>query len=243
MLCYRGFRTGSLLMIALTAVGAIAFFATAASAEPIVVFNGTTGSQTLYSYRTTTTTQDPNGEGNTKFVNDTTHDNFEWAFDNYEGGAAAWLQSTNLNQAGTVTWHFQAASGYTMANDLAVKWNVHFIQWGDNPDTTADYLKAEWSTNGTDWSSFVNVTGSQQNWTGLGDTRSLANSGYSGGTDLYVRFTMYRVGEAQLFRGYKDDPAPFSISGTVSAIPEPTTAILLGSGVLGLMAYAWRKRK
>ena len=241
MFRYQGVRIGSLLMIALTA----AVVASAARAEPIVVFNGTTGSQTLYGYRPTTTVQDPNGEGNTKFVNDTTHDNFEWATDSGDG-VASWLQSTALNQAGTVTWHFQAASGHTMDSDVAVKWNVQFIQWTtppETPDTTADYLKAEWSTNGTNWSSFVNVNGSQQNWTGHGDTTSLANSGYTGGSDLYLRFTMYRIGEAQLFRCDSGMATPFVVSGTVSAIPEPSTAILLGSGLLGLVAYGWRKLK
>jgi hypothetical protein len=28
-----------------------------------------------------------------------------------------------------------------------------------------------------------------------------------------------------------------------STIPEPSTALLLVSGVIGLLAYAWRKRK
>ena len=28
-----------------------------------------------------------------------------------------------------------------------------------------------------------------------------------------------------------------------SAVPEPSTFVLLGTGLFGLLAYAWRKRK
>ncbi|MCX6832723.1 MAG: PEP-CTERM sorting domain-containing protein [candidate division Zixibacteria bacterium] len=35
-----------------------------------------------------------------------------------------------------------------------------------------------------------------------------------------------------------------SIGGTgLSIVPEPGTLILLGTGVLGLLCYAWRQRK
>ncbi|MEN6406813.1 MAG: PEP-CTERM sorting domain-containing protein, partial [Thermoguttaceae bacterium] len=30
---------------------------------------------------------------------------------------------------------------------------------------------------------------------------------------------------------------------TVAAVPEPATAVMLLGGLLGLVAYAWRKRK
>ena len=41
------------------------------------------------------------------------------------------------------------------------------------------------------------------------------------------------------------DPAPLggAASGGHTAVPEPGTLALLGCGLLGLLAYAWRKRK
>jgi hypothetical protein len=33
-----------------------------------------------------------------------------------------------------------------------------------------------------------------------------------------------------------------ALSGTITAVPEPGTIVLLGAGLLGLLAYAWRKR-
>jgi len=256
MVHFRVARTGRLFMTALMVVGTIAFFAVAANAEPIVVLNGTSGSQTLYSYNPDRNTVYDGGveHGKTEAVatlnNDATLNGMEWGCDAYDNGAV-WLQPNEQNVAKTVTWHLQAAAGHTIGNDVAVTWNMHFIQWTDNQadaDTTSDYMRAQWSTNGSDWTAFADKQGTKgQWWTGFGETTALNASGYAGGSDLYLRFTVYRavgnMDNAQLFRTDNPNSAPFVVSGTVSAIPEPTTAVLLGSGVLGLMAYAWRKRK
>jgi len=37
--------------------------------------------------------------------------------------------------------------------------------------------------------------------------------------------------------------APFSIVGTIATVPEPSTYLLLVPGLLGLLGYAWRRRK
>ena len=40
------------------------------------------------------------------------------------------------------------------------------------------------------------------------------------------------------------DPAPVYASGAgFSPVPEPGTLTLLAAGLIGLIAYAWRKRK
>jgi hypothetical protein len=33
------------------------------------------------------------------------------------------------------------------------------------------------------------------------------------------------------------------VTATPTATPEPSTLVLLASGLIGLLAYAWRKRK
>ncbi|NLF06773.1 MAG: PEP-CTERM sorting domain-containing protein [Pirellulaceae bacterium] len=38
-------------------------------------------------------------------------------------------------------------------------------------------------------------------------------------------------------------PYPYFAAATLYAIPEPSTLVLLAGGLLGLLAYAWRKRK
>lgn len=47
--------------------------------------------------------------------------------------------------------------------------------------------------------------------------------------------------------GYNSNPQgldlSFSLTGTTSAAPEPGALTLLAAGLVGLLAYAWRKRK
>lgn len=76
----------------------------------------------------------------------------------------------------------------------------------------------------------------------------------SPGSSLAVGTTLYEslptdniVAAGLLGTGTATSPSPsirfdnFEISGT--AIPEPTSLILLGMAILGLVAYAWRKSK
>ena len=57
------------------------------------------------------------------------------------------------------------------------------------------------------------------------------------GEQLYVKLTT-RFGTSQDFAVALDN-----VVITAAVVPEPTTLMLVATGVVGLLAYAWRKRK
>ncbi len=58
------------------------------------------------------------------------------------------------------------------------------------------------------------------------------------GQDLYFELVNDRPGGTTYRQTFVDD-----FSGTYTPIPEPGTLALLVTGLLGLLCYAWRKRK
>ena len=85
--------------------------------------------------------------------------------------------------------------------------------WSDNP---SDYLKGAWFTTGA---ALVPTQTLAQMFVTTGANVSFAGKlGYTGGGG-----TAWPV--------------------TISVIPEPGTLVLLAAGLLGLVCYAWRKRK
>jgi hypothetical protein len=198
-----------------------------------ITVNPASGNQTLYSYNALT-------DGETKFTADATSYAFGWTGNSDVGELYTWAD--NFNSA--VIYHLQAAPGSTIASDVAVKYRVQLMDWVDGIPANAWY-DASWSTNNTTWTSFGSVHNPTWN-VDTTATTALAASGFAGGTDLYVRFTGWQgPGEhAYLFPTYKEDSVPnFVVTGTVTATPEPSTIVLIGTGLFGLLAYAWRKRK
>ena len=78
------------------------------------------------------------------------------------------------------------------------------------------------------------------------DGTTVLNSNVSSGKGQYALGTFHATGTSQSFT-YASSPGT-SVFNLLSAIqvrevPEPSTIVLLGMGVMGLLAYAWRKRK
>jgi hypothetical protein len=80
--------------------------------------------------------------------------------------------------------------------------------------------------------------------TGVG-VWELADFNYDGEVDgADVDIWKLKVGSSLGLFGLSTGGTGLSIGGTgLSIVPEPGTLILLGTGLLGLLCYAWRKRE
>lgn len=89
---------------------------------------------------------------------------------------------------------------------------------------------------GVDCSIWVNTTQVYQ--CGLAGTDGVGVS-YSFSTNLSVGDTVDFVVDPRTWHG--NDATMFT--ATISQVPEPGTLTVLGAGLLGLLAYAWRKQR
>ena len=138
---------------------------------------------------------------NPKFDVDSTHTSNVQFFDE---GSRSFLIINNLGVEGTVEWHFQAELGSAFQDDVTVSSNACFFT-NLSPRVEGSFVSGEWSTNGVDFDEFF--FGDLDTFPGnaCGSTvAALRDTGFSGGTDLFVRYTLLRelssLIAVQLFR-------------------------------------------
>jgi hypothetical protein len=177
-----------LLSIGLILTAGTVCCAVAANGEdPIVILKGTRGRETLYTYKPTLRDWNPDGDGDTKFIHDTKHNDMVWGDDPKK--LSAWLLPRTSNVPGIVTWHFRAEPGYVLAKDMSVVVKAAIFDIQATPNSSSSYFRAEWSPDGTHWTTLYVMQGGRRQATTVEQPVELASVGYTGGTDLYVRFT------------------------------------------------------
>jgi len=173
---------------------------------------------------------DPNGTFSNLVVKD-------YATVGYPNGFAE-LAVTGNGVTGTATYTFDLAPG---ASSLVVVDACELIYGVQNTITTSytldggasQILSTETGTGtvvvNAPLSNTITLTPSVNDRT-VAVTYTLANAGWDYSTN-------------QIFRGGLSDPVGFSATASFISIPEPSAIVLLATGLIGLLAYAWRKRR
>jgi len=157
-----------------------------------------------------------------------------------------YLAYGNFNSSGTGTpggvntgLYFTLGSAVTVnaiqfatANDDARRDPLTITLEGSNQTSNLN-LGTSWTTIYSGITGLYDYASNETGRNTYGDIKSINNT---------QSFASYRI----LITGVRDDTAgmmQFSEVKLLSAVPEPSTIILLSVGLAGLLAYAWRKRK
>lgn len=108
--------------------------------------------------------------------------------------------------------------------------NIYYLNQAGSAwvDTGLDLVDTTWTKLALDWNALTSTFSVQVN-----DGTAYPISGIWGTATSIDRLTI--VGSRSAARGYLDS--------TNSVLPEPSVLVLLATGVLGLSAYTWRRRK
>ena len=182
---------------------------------------------------------------------DVLNDRTTLVFD-YTGGATpASAVKAALTASYNNGWAAGASGGNIYSTTAAASGGTRTLGWKDNGtqvivmDTLPGDSNLDGSTNSLD----LNIVLAHYNTTG--DTWSTGDLNYDGKTnslDLNVVLARYNQSlPASVINdaGMNLDAAAVSALAAhgVSVVPEPGTLALLAAGLMGLLAYAWRKRK
>jgi hypothetical protein len=188
-------------------------------------------------------------------------------------GATPWIRAKyNLNDGKSYvqnfTWNLDIPLRWARLfvqitdEDLPTYADAH---WGDGLTSPNNWLNVDstgtknllWSTRGSNyvpgldypdyyggsakqtWSITTSPTGIARLYDGANGTGSLLGEAtLESGHDWYTRIMIYSGTSA----GYPVGDASFNLY-SFATVPEPSTVALLGVGTMGLLAYAWRRKR
>jgi hypothetical protein len=125
----------------------------------------------------------------------------------------------------------------TWAAGTSVKWLLpsenEWYKAASNQVTVAYTLYGNATVNGAVDISDLSALG--QNWNGAGKVWAQGDFNYDGNVDISDL--------SALGQHWNQSIAGFSGGEGGAIVPEPSTLVMLAAGLIGLLAYAWRKRK
>ena len=156
-----------------------------------------------------------------------THDTAP-AFGMWLGGGTAWNDPNPRNGVGWISFDLGAES----VIDGFHVWNYNETNLSSRGAKDVD---VQISSDGTTWSSAQSFVFAQ----------APGADGYAGENLLFTAPQTARYVKFDISTGYGDGLAPglSEVRFIGAPVPEPGTLVLLACGLLGLLAYAWRKRK
>lgn len=172
---------------------------------------------------------DPDTNGNAN--KNTSASAYENWGDYWEAGQTCVMPGV-LGNYGAVRWVAPAAGTYSI-----------FAQWTDQrTDGTGATVGIHVAGNSLLWSDTTNgfygrAANGFADRTGTHQSTAYTNSSMYFTAGQYIDFVVENMWA---------DPVTYRMMGftaTISQVPEPSVIVLLASGLTGLLAYAWRKRK
>ncbi len=166
----------------------------------------------------------------------------------WTGGADSELGDYGATHGGNYALHVYSGNTKTQENTYADGFaanvtSLSFSGWGHAQDNALEYANIDIVTGNWDGTTLtvhdsLTLSTNNTSWTELTGSLDVKHGAGVGMTN-YVKVVLSTVySDANYTATLFDD-----ISLKTSAIPEPTTMVMTLIGLIGLVAYAWRKRK
>jgi hypothetical protein len=148
----------------------------------------------------------------------------DWGPSNQYGDI--WKNTTSTTSFGVAPGQVSLSAGYAANAVDVVRWTAPRDM---TVEVTGQFYSGDWGVMQT--AIFVNGIGQSPYW----------SASDHGSFDFKLSVTSGETIDFAIYNGYTAGNTP--LGATITAVPEPGTLVMLVAGIVGLAAYAWRKRK